>query len=401
MSVKLNELVKQVRTGDIRLVAGKNGFSNPVEWVHMVGNTEIANFLSGGEVVFTTGLGISEKMSLLELVQSVYHNDASGMVVNVGPYVPEIGQEVIDFCNEHDFPIFEVPWRVHMSDIMRMFCMLLIQSEQKAMELSAAFRHAIFAPNQEELYVPVLMQKGFFPDWNYYTALVEVTERITAEDGHSFYSQISNDRLEFILKRTMRVITQENYETIAFVEKERIVVVISDRSEAAAMQQLEMVKNEIGKVLKETEAIFLSLGSLSKGLRKIADSYRMSKKVIDLSKFEHMENQVQNYNTMGICRLLFQIENMEIIEEYYNATIKALDEYDALNDSNLVEVLSCYMKNNGSVQETADELFVHRNTVNYKMKKIESLLGVNISRFDTRNELAMGIMAGKLRKIYM
>ena len=66
--------------------------------VHMVDTTEIADFLSGGEIAFTTGIGVSEKMSLLALVDRVYKNHASAMVVNIGPYVAEIPQEVIDFA---------------------------------------------------------------------------------------------------------------------------------------------------------------------------------------------------------------------------------------------------------------------------------------------------------------
>ena len=50
MSAILKDLVKQVDSRDIKLVAGKKGILNPVEWVHMVDNTEIADFLSGGEV---------------------------------------------------------------------------------------------------------------------------------------------------------------------------------------------------------------------------------------------------------------------------------------------------------------------------------------------------------------
>ena len=44
----------------------------------------------------------------------------------------------------------------------------------------------------------------------------------------------------------------------------------------------------------------------------------------------------------------------------------------------VILLLDCYMKHNGSVQDTAEELFVHRNTVNYKIKKIEALLNVDI-----------------------
>ena len=80
MAVKLGELVKQVENTGIRLVGGKGGLSNPVEWVHIVGNMETAGFLKGGEIVFTTGIGMEEETSLLMLTEKIYHNNASGLI---------------------------------------------------------------------------------------------------------------------------------------------------------------------------------------------------------------------------------------------------------------------------------------------------------------------------------
>lgn len=398
MSAILKDLVKQVDSRDIKLVAGKKGILNPVEWVHMVDNTEIADFLSGGEVAFTTGIGINKDMTLMDLVERVYKNNASGMVINVGPYVPEITEEVLEFGNKHDFPIFEVPWNVHMANIMRMFCFTIMQSEQRAMELSAAFKYAIFTPKQEELYVSVLMQKGYFTDWNYVVSILEICDHLEKENEEVFYAPISKERLQMFEKKAMREITQDKHDAVVFSDNNRIVIVLSDIKEKEAYKYIDNVKTRIISLMKSTEAIFTGIGSTASGFRRLYKSYMMAKKVVDWYKVECVEDETGTYESMGINRLLFNIDDTDSLEEYYNDTIKPLDEYDSMNGSNLVEVLECYMKHNGSVQDAAEELFVHRNTVNYKIKKIESLLNVNITRFEVRNELALGLMVAKLRK---
>lgn len=398
MSAILKDLIKQVDRGDIKLVAGRNGFSNPVEWVHMVDNTEIADFLVGGEVAFTTGIGVKEDMTLLDLVKRVYKNHASGMVINVGPYVPEITKEVIEFGNQHDFPIFEVPWSVHMADIMRLFCFTITRQEQRAMELSAAFKYAIFTPKQEELYVSALMQKGYFAEWNYVVSMIDICDRLEGENDVTFYAPISKERLQMFTKKADRVITQDKHDAVVFSDNDRIVVVLSDIQEMEAAKLIEKVKAQMIQFLKSTEAIFAGVGSTANGFRKLSKSYMLSKKIVDLSKIEYREEETRTYDSMGVNRLLFNIDNVDSFEDYYNDTIKPLDDYDSLNGSNLVEVLDCYMKHNGSVQDTAEELFVHRNTVNYKIKKIETLLNVDITKFAVRNELALGLMVAKIRK---
>lgn len=396
MSVLLSELIKQVNFGDIKLVAGKKGYSNQVNWVHMVENIEIADFLVGGEVTFTTGVGIREDMTLYDLMMEVYKRKASGMVINVGPYIPKITQDIIDFSNEHDFPIFEVPWRVHMADIMHMFCLTITRSEQRAMELSSAFRYAIFASKQEELYVSTLMQKGYFAEWNYVVAIIDICDRLKGENDKIFYAPISGERMEMFLKKAIGSICEKKQDAVVFQEKENMVIVLSDIQEEETVEIIEMAKNKLMKFMKRTETIFAGVGSTSNNIRNLAESYRIAKKIIDLSRVEHREQETRNYNSMGINSLLFHIDSVKSMEEFCKKTITPLYEYDANNKSNLVEVLECYMKNNGSVQDTAKELFVHRNTINYKIKKIETLLNVDIGQFEVRNELALGLKLSKL-----
>ena len=76
MSTKIKDLVRQVTPGWMKLVAGENGIERQVDWVHMVGSVEIADFLKGGEIAFTTGVGLREDMTLLMLEERVWKNHA-------------------------------------------------------------------------------------------------------------------------------------------------------------------------------------------------------------------------------------------------------------------------------------------------------------------------------------
>lgn len=399
MSAKLSDLIKQVDRGDIRLVAGEGGCSNQVEWVHMVDNIEIADFLVGGEVAFTTGIGIREDMTLLDLVKRCHRNKASGIVINVGPYIKEITSDVITFGNEHDFPVFEVPWHVHMANIMRIFCFTITRSEQRSMELSSAFRYAIFASRQEELYVPILMQKGYFAEWNYVVGMIDICDRLKSEKETVFYSPILEERMGRFLKRAALAVEYFRQDAVVFLEKDRIVVILGDILEVEAEHIIETTKKQLTDMMKTTETIFASVGSVSHNIRNLLESYQMARRIIDLYKLEHREGQTGSYRNMGINSLLFHIDGVECMEQFYGKTIKPLCEYDVNSGSNLVEVLACYLRTNGSLQDTAEELFVHRNTINYRIKKIESILGVDLTKFEVRNELALGLMVAKVKKI--
>ena len=115
MLIKLNKLYALIQDMNFKVIAGKGGMDRPVRWVQMVENAEIAAFLDGDEVIITTGIAISEKGDLLELIKVAYKNNASGIIINIGPFIKEISKEVIDFCNKHNFPLLQAPWEVQMA----------------------------------------------------------------------------------------------------------------------------------------------------------------------------------------------------------------------------------------------------------------------------------------------
>ena len=156
MAVTLREIIKQVQHLEMKLVAGETGLDHEVSWTHMVDSDTISAFLQGQELTFTTGLGLNENLTLLRLVKEVWRNKASGIVINTGPYISEIGQDVIDFANEKGFPVFEVPWRVRMAEIMRIICFAITKEQQNATEqclfMSVPGRTVCFGTDEKRVF---------------------------------------------------------------------------------------------------------------------------------------------------------------------------------------------------------------------------------------------------------
>ena len=57
----------------------------------------------------------------------------------------------------------------------------------------------------------------------------------------------------------------------------------------------------------------------------------------------------------------------------------------------MTEVLKKYLQTNGSLNDTANQMYVHRNTINYKLKKIEEILDVDLSSLDFRIHVTLGL----------
>lgn len=391
MGAVLEKIIGQIDKKEIRLVAGAGGMKKPVEWVHMVDNEAIADFLVGGEVAFTTGIGIGPEMSLYDLVKRVYERNASGMVINVGPYVARIPEEILDFGNEHDFPVFEVPWEVHMANLMRIFCEEITRTQQRVMEVGTAFYNAIFIPKQEELYMPALIQNGYLDSQRYRIAVLQFFKKEKNQ-----YLPVSQTRREICQKKIQYLSEWTWQDIIICTEQEQLLLVARDEEKEPQKDPFVLIVSEMRRMLPENECFFIGAGSVAEGIGSLEKSYQMARQTMRLGMARGMENQLQRYEELGMYQIFLQIQDAEWLQDFYGRTIRPLKEYDALNHSNLEEVLNCYLRCDGSVQETAQKLFVHRNTINYKLRKIEDILDRDLTSFPVRCELFMGLLAEDL-----
>ena len=79
---------------------------------------------------------------------------------------------------------------------------------------------------------------------------------------------------------------------------------------------------------------------------------------------------------------MFALKDEEVMQGYVEDTVQPLLEYDALHHTDLAGVLQCYLRHDGSLQDTANELIVHRNTVNYKINKASEILKMDLTRLE-------------------
>ena len=397
MAVTLREIMKQVQHLEMKLVAGEAGLDHEVSWAHMVDSDMISTFLQGQELTFTTGLGLNENLTLLRLVKEVWRNKASGIVINIGPYISEIGQEVLDFANEKGFPVFEVPWKIRMAEIMRIICFAITKEQQNEIEVAAALNNAFLCPGQEELYVSALMRKGYFTDSAYTVVNVRVMEEKNCVTG---------TRLEQIAS-TLSSHIRCNYNGILYcVQKKQILLVLCDYSAEVCQETVERIFQALCRMVRQKEQIFVSAGKQVRRLRQIYKSYQFAEKMSDLlcscqvpGECRMDAGKILFYKDLGIYRILLTITDRETIEEYLTDTVAPLYEYDEINHTDLVRVLQCYLENDCSVKSTAQELIVHRNTINYKLGKAAEILGKDLSGFDVRFQLHVGFLLHQLKEM--
>ncbi|WP_319200490.1 PucR family transcriptional regulator ligand-binding domain-containing protein [uncultured Ilyobacter sp.] len=390
MAVKVRDLYESVKKQDIELIAGKNGLDNVVRWVHMVENIETSVFLEGQEIAFTTGIGLRKKDDLFELVKYTYENHASGMVISTGPYIAEISDEIIEFCDEKNFPFFIVPWHVYFAEIMREFCYKITVSDKIDMELTNAIKNAIFFEKEEDLYVPQFEMHKLKADWSYCLAIIEISERDTGKI-------IDKEKQTKALRNIENTLISHSFRYSFVLELDgRFVLLFAKYDEDTIKEMVESIKENLENLLEHDEKMCFCIGKSTRNIKCVAKSYRKALDVLRLQKRRGKYDEVTIYKDLGLYKLLLSMEDTNAMKEYSQETIEPLINYDYLNSTDYVLILETYLSLNGSVKDVAAKLSVHRNTINYKIKKIEEILSCDLSDLDTRLILRVGLMIKKI-----
>ena len=123
----------------------------------------------------------------------------------------------------------------------------------------------------------------------------------------------------------------------------------------------------------------VGIGTVATHLRDLAKSYKEANIAIEVGKVFDTEKYVINYENLGIGRLIYQLPTT-LCEMFLNEVFKK-NPLETLDEDTL-ETINKFFENNLNVSETSRKLYVHRNTLVYRLEKIKKITGLDLREFD-------------------
>ena len=136
----------------------------------------------------------------------------------------------------------------------------------------------------------------------------------------------------------------------------------------------------------------IGIGSITGHLRDLARAYKEAQVAIEVGKVFDTEKTIINYENLGIGRLIYQLPTT--LCEMFLQEIFKKSPIDAL-DAETLFTINKFFENNLNVSETARKLFVHRNTLVYRLEKIKKLTGLDLREFDDAITFKVALMVKK------
>jgi len=172
---------------------------------------------------------------------------------------------------------------------------------------------------------------------------------------------------------------------------EKNIILVRELKESETYDEMGDVAMLIRDMLNSEamSAVRISYGTIVNELKQVSKSYKEAKMALDVGKIFYMEKNIIAYNTLGIGRLIFQLP-IPLCEMFIAETFGDCMP-DTFDDETLMTI-NKFFENNLNVSETSRQLFIHRNTLVYRLEKLQKTTGLDIRVFEDALTFKIALM---------
>lgn len=205
-----------------------------------------------------------------------------------------------------------------------------------------------------------------------------------------FLVETKEEKDSFVAEMLKELFSPQSGDYITAVD-ETSVILIKSLEEGYTSETLEKTALTILDMLN-TEAMMsvkVAYGTVVQELKDVSKSYKEAKMALDVGKIFYVEKNVIAYSTLGIGRLIYQLPvNLcrIFIQEIFG------DNIPEEVDEEMLCTVNKFFENNLNVSETSRQLFVHRNTLVYRIEKLQKSTGLDIRTFDDALTFKIALM---------
>jgi carbohydrate diacid regulator len=200
-----------------------------------------------------------------------------------------------------------------------------------------------------------------------------------------------NDIIPFDIVQNMFPDNNKDY-VISVGEND--IVLVKEMKPGFDMKEIERLAKSISDTIG-TEfytKVAIGIGTAVDNIKDLARSYKEAQVALEVGKVFDTEKNIISYENLGIGRLIYQLPTtlceMFLQEVFKRGSLESLDR-------ETLQTIQCFFENNLNVSETSRKLFVHRNTLVYRLEKIRKLTGLDLREFEHAITFKVALMVKK------
>ena len=180
---------------------------------------------------------------------------------------------------------------------------------------------------------------------------------------------------------------------------EQDIVLVKEVEPTADTEELESLAGAIVETLlteSYPKKVYIGISSVVDSLKDLARAYKEARIALEVGKVFDNERSVVSYENLGIGRLIYQLPTT-LCEAFLQEVFKrgSLETLESRDDDTQMKTVHAFFENNLNVSKTAESLYVHRNTLVYRLEKIRKLTGLDLREFDHAVTFKVALMVKK------
>ncbi len=230
-----------------------------------------------------------------------------------------------------------------------------------------------------------------------YTVMLVTLAEAESAEGHG-----QEDRLSEVAALLEYAFPEKDGFVTVRVRSDACAVIVPLSEDMKFENAVEAAESVIDTVRTELALeINVSVGCRVKQLKNIDSSFKTAEKALLIGEAFDIDSVVYSYDKLGVARILYG-QKRDVCESYLrevfgnsffeNCLRIQEGETRSEGDDELIYTIKMYLKLNQNVTETAKALFVHRNTLNYRIEKFNKLTGLDCTRFEDGLRISIGFM---------
>ena len=211
-----------------------------------------------------------------------------------------------------------------------------------------------------------------------------------------FLIETKDEKDSNALETVKRLFAGKSRDFITQVD-EKYIILVKELKEDEGYEDMEKTANVILDMLN-TEAmisVHVSFGTIVNEIKDVSRSYKEAKMALDVGKIFYSDQNVIAYSSLGIGRLIYQLP-MPLCKMFIGEIFgeNTPDDFD----DETIATINKFFENSLNVSETSRQLYIHRNTLVYRLDKLEKSTGLDLRVFDDAITFKIALMVVKYMK---
>lgn len=179
---------------------------------------------------------------------------------------------------------------------------------------------------------------------------------------------------------------------------EKSIILVKELEEDEDYEAAEQVAKTLLDMLNSEamSQVRVAYGTIIHEIRSISKSYKEAKMALDVGKIFYEDKKVIAYNTLGIGRLIYQLP-LPLCEMFLNEVFGGRQLPDSLDEETLTTI-NKFFENSLNVSETSRQLYIHRNTLVYRLEKLQKSTGLDVRVFEDALTFRIALMVSNYMK---